>query len=235
MSRATFWIGGVFAAMGLLFAVVGGWLYLEDRSFADGGVRTESTVIDLVGSRESGGDYTYRPVVEFHDASGGRRQFVSRVGSNPPRHSPGQRVDVIYQPWSPDEAVIDGFFDRFFLPMMFIGLGTLFAGVGGGLLFFLLRRRRIVSQLRSTGLPIQAKFVGCYLDRSIKVNGRSPWRVRCEATHPATGELETFRSDAVWTDPTGQLAGRALRVFIDPARPKRHFVDLSFLDDGAAI
>jgi hypothetical protein len=147
----------------------------------------------------------------------------------------GEQVDVIYQPWSPDEAVIDGFFDRFFLPLLFIGLGTLFAAIGGGLLFFLFRRRRIVAQLRSTGVPIQAKFVDCYLDRSIKVNGRSPWRVRCQATHPATGNLETFRSDAVWADPTGHVVGRALRVFVDPARPKRHFVDLSFLDDGAAI
>jgi hypothetical protein len=235
MGRATFWIGGAFAAMGLLFAVVGGWLYLEDRSFAESGVRTGGTVIDVVGSRDSDGDYTYRPVVEFHDAAGERRQFVSRVGSNPPRHSPGERVGLIYQPWSPDEAVIDGFFDRFFLPLMFIGLGSLFAAVGGSLFFFLLRRRRIVAQLRSTGLPIQAKLVECYLDRSIRVNGRSPWRVRCEATHPATGRIETFRSDAVWTDPTGQVVGPALRVLVDPARPKRHFVDLSFLDDGAAV
>jgi hypothetical protein len=235
MGKATFWIGGIFAATGLLLAVVGGWLYFEDHKFARTGVRAQGTVIELVGSRGSDGDHSYRPHIEFRDSAGARHHFISRVGSNPPRHLPGERVDVLYEPWSPGNAVIDSFFDRFFLPLMFIGLGTLFAAVGGGLLFFLVRRRRIVAQLRSTGLPIQAQFVECYLDTSIRVNGRSPWRVICQATHPTTGKLETFRSDAVWTDPTGQVVGRALRVLVDPARPKRHFVDLSFLDDGAAV
>ena len=234
MGKATVWIGAIFTPIGLLFAAIGGWLYFEDRSFAASGVRTQGTVIDVHASRDSDGDFSYRPVVEFVDAAGERHQFVSRVGSNPPRHSPGKRVDVIYQPWSPDEAVIDGFFDRLFLPLIFMGLGSIFAAIGGGLLIALLRRRRIVAQLRSTGLPIQAQFVECYLDRSIKVNGRSPWRVTCQATHPATGKLETFKSDAVWADPTEQVSGRALRVFVDPARPKRHFVDLSFLDHSAA-
>lgn len=234
MTRVSVLIAAIFTPMGLLFAVIGGWFFIEDRSFAQTGERTQGTVIDVVGSRDSEGDYTYRPVVEFVDSAGERHEFVGRVGSSPPAHASGERVDVIYQPWSPGEAMIDGFFDRFFLPLMFTGVGTLFAAIGGGLLVALLRRRRIVAQLRSTGLPIDAKFVDCYLDTSIKVNGRSPWRITCQATHPATGKLETFRSDTVWTDPTEQVAGRSLRVFVDPARPKRHFVDLSFLDFGTA-
>lgn len=234
MNKVALWIGGIFTPIGLIFAAVGGWLYLEDRSLAESGIRAQGTVVELVRSRDSDGDYTYRPVVEFLDESGTRHAFTGSVGSNPPSRSVGETVDVIYKPWSPGNAMIDGFFDRFFLPLIFAGMGALFAAIGGGMLFAWFRRRRIIAQLRVSGLPINAKFVECYRDTSTKVNGRSPWRVACQATHPATGKLQSFRSDAIWVDPSEQLKGRDLRVLIDPARPKRYFVDLSpFLDETA--
>jgi hypothetical protein len=226
MGRVWIWVGGVFAAIGLLFVAIAAWLYLNDRSFAAGGERAPGVVIEMAGSGGSDG-YSYRPVVEFRDAQGQRHVFTSSVSSNPPRYSRGEAVEVIYAPASPDEAVIDSFLDRFFLPLMFGGLGTLFAAIGLGLLSAWLRGRRIAAQLRASGLPIQARVVECYRDTSVQVNGRSPWRVACQATHPATGKLHSFLSGPVWIDPSAELAGREVRVFVDPARPKRHLVDLS--------
>lgn len=234
MSKVFVWIGAIFLPLGLVFAGLGGWLYLEDRSLAATGARARGTVIEMVSNRDSDGDYTYRPVVEFHDSGGERHAFTGSVGSNPPSRSTGETVDVIYQPWSPENATIDSFFDRFFLPFVFTGLGTLFAGIGGGLLVAWFRRRRIIAQLHASGLPIQAKFVECYQDTSTRVNGRSPWRVTCQATHPATGKLQSFKSDPIWVDPTERMHGRDLRVLVDPARPKHYFVDLSpYLDESA--
>ena len=43
---------------------------------------------------------------------------------------------------------------------------------------------------------------------SVKVNGRSPYRVTCQANHPATGKLMSFKSDAIWADPSEKLAAR---------------------------
>ena len=77
-------------------------------------------------------------------------------------------------------------------------------------------------------MPIQAKVVECYRDTSVRVNGRSPWRVVCQATHPATGKLHSFKSEAVWIDPSAQLAGtRACACSSIRRGPKRHLVDLS--------
>ena len=234
MSKALVWLGGIFAAVGLIFAGAGGWLYLADRGLAANGVHTQGTVIDVVSSRDSDGDTSYRPVVEFLDESGARHEFVGKVGSNPPAHSTGERVDVIYSPWSPADAIIDGFVDRFLLPLVFGVFGTVFAVVGGGILFAWFRRRKIVARLIAGGMPIEAKFVDCYRDTSVKVNGRSPYRVTCQASHPATGKLMSFKSDAIWADPTEKLAGREVRVLIDPAKPKHYYVDLSpYLDESA--
>lgn len=234
MSKVFVWLGGIFAAVGLVFVGGGGWIYLADRELAANGVHAQGTVIDVVGSRDSDGDHTYRPVVEFLDEGGTRHEFTGKVGSNPPAHSTGESVDVIYSPWSPADAMIDSFVDRLLLPLAFGGFGAVFAAVGGGMLFAWFRRRKIVARLIASGMPIEAKFVDCYRDTSVKVNGRSPYRVTCQATHPATGKLQSFKSDPIWADPTERLAGRELRVLVDPARPKHYYVDLSpWLDESA--
>lgn len=235
MSRVIAWIGAAFAAVGLVLAAIGGWFYFADRDLAAAGVRTQGTVIQMVSSRDTNGSYTSRPVVEFFDPAGTRHVFMSQVSSSPPNHSTGERVDVLYLPGSPENAVIDSFFERFFAPLVLGGMGALFAVVGGGMLFAWLRHRRIVAWLRSSGLPIQARFVQCYWDTSVRVNGRSPFRVVCQAIHPGTGQLQSFKSDPIWVDLTQQLAGRDVRVFVDPAKSKHYAVDLSTLVDESQM
>lgn len=226
MSKALVWIGGIFLAFGLVFGGIGGWVWWSDRDLANNGTHTQGTVIDLASSRDSDGDVTYRPVVEFLDASGARREFTGSVGSSPPSFSRGEEVEVIYDPWSPEQAMIDSFTTRYLLPLAFGGFGLVFGGIGGGLLLAMIRRRQIVARLKTSGLPIQADFKQCYLDTSTRVNGRSPYRVVAQATHPATGKLASFKSDPIWLDLTKELEGRTVKVLVDPARPKRHFVDL---------
>lgn len=227
MPRSFAWIGAAFLAVGLVFAAVGVWVWTGDRALAERGAHTTGTVIDLARRYDNDGGTTYRPVVAFRDAAGTRHRFVGQVGSNPPAHSPGETVAVIYDPAAPGRAMIDGFMDRYFLPLVFGGMGGLFAAIGGGMLFAFVRRRRIVAQLRETGVPISARFVECYRDTGTRVNGRSPWRVVGQATHPATGKVRSFKSDAIWVDLSEHLSGRDIRVLIDPARPKRYLVDLS--------
>ena len=235
MGKTAAWIGAIFGSVGLVFAAVACWLYLADRSVAAGGVHPQGTLVEMVGSRDSDGSYSSRPVVEFVAADGTRHRFASSVSTSPPAYSVGQRVDVIYPPGAPEDAILDGFVDRFLLPLIFGGIGTLFAAIGGGLVFAWLRRRRIVARLRASGLPIQARFVECYRDTSVKLNGRSPFRVVCEAVHPGTGKLHSFRSDPIWVDLSERLAGREVRVFVDPARPRQHAVDLSAQLDESAM
>lgn len=233
MHRIFAWIGTVFLAFGLVFAAIGLWAWAGDRALAETGTQATGTVIDLTRDHDSDGGSTYRPVVEFHDAGGTRHEFVGSVGSSPPAYSRGETVSVIYDSAAPGRAMIDGFMDRYFLPLVFGGMGSVFAVLGGGLLFFFIRRRRIVARLKDDGVPISAKFIECYRDTSTRVNGRNPWRVVGQATHPATGKLRSFKSDAIWVDLSEQLRGRDIRVLIDPARPRQYFVDLSeYLAEG---
>lgn len=220
-------IGTVFLAFGLVFAGIGGWFFIDNAGLVASGSRAQGTVVSLDSRYDSDSGTTYRPIVEFTDASGTGHRFTGSVGSSPAAYSRGESVEVIYDPALPGQAIINSFTERLLFPLAFGGFGLLFAGIGGGILGYRWHRRRVIAQLRNSGLPINAEFLECYRDTSVKVNGRSPWRVVGQATHPATGVLTSFKSDAIWVDPSDQLKDKDLRVLVDPAKPKRYFVDLS--------
>lgn len=227
MSKTLLWIGGIFFAFGLAFGAIGVWNVVDDMALAARGHSVQGTVIDLAASYDSDGGTTYRPVVVFRDDNGETHRFTSNMGSNPAAFDRNEKVTVIYDPWAPQDAIIDSFSTRYLLPAIFGGFGLIFGGIGAGLLIYVIRRRRIIARLRQSGVPINAEFVECYRDTSTKVNGRSPFRVVAQATHPATGKLTSFRSDPVWVDLSVMLEGKPIPVLIDPANPDHHFIDLA--------
>ena len=89
------------------------------------------------------------------------------------------------------------------------------------------RRKRVVTHLRARGLPIDAEFLETFRDTRVKVNGRSPYRVACQAVHPATGQMRRFESDPIWIDPAGMIGDSKVKVLVDPTGPKHYVVDLS--------
>jgi len=222
-----FWIGLVFGLIGLAIMIGGGFALDYSRSFDEGGVKAPGIVVDLDYSQDSDGDGSYRPVVEYRDSEGRTRTYHSSTGSNPPNYEVGERVTIIYQRDNPTRAVIDGFFDRWFLPVFLFGFGGIFATVGWGLVFAYYRRRMTVARLRTSGVATTAKFVECYRDTSTEINGRNPWRVATQGTNPVSGKIDSFTSDPLWVDLSAALKDKSLPVMVDPANPAKHWVDLS--------
>lgn len=226
MSKAKLWVGAIFTPVGLLFAGIGSAFYLSDQALEAKGGRATGTVVALNRHRDSEGDTMYQPEVEFRDRNGIQHRFVSSISSSSPGVSRGERVDVIYDPDAPGEAAIDSFTQRFLFPLIFGGIGGLFAVIGAALLWSRWRRRKTIDHLKSRGLRIDARFTRCYIDRSIAINGRSPYRVEAQATHPATGKLTSFKSEPIWLELTPILDGKTVPVLIDMQDPKDHYIDL---------
>ncbi|MFI0821054.1 DUF3592 domain-containing protein [Streptomyces sp. NPDC021098] len=133
------WIAFGAIAFGTLFLVIGLILAGVSISFLSDAKHARGTVValewrddhDSTSRRRSSsnGPAAY-PVVEFTSADGTPRTFRSSMGSNPPSYERGERVEVLYQADSPDDARINGFASLWLLPLIFGGLGLLFAGVG---------------------------------------------------------------------------------------------------------
>jgi hypothetical protein len=224
--RFFLWFGSAFAAFGLLFAGIGARSFFDDMNFQKTAINTSGTVIGL--DRRSPDDgYVYAPVVEWRDPSGTRHQFVGGVASSPPSYDIGETVGVAYQPGRPGQARVDSFTERGIMPLAFGGMGSIFAAIGLTLVILHLRRRYIIGNLKRSGLPLRAKVMECYRDTSTKVNGRSPWRVAAQATHPLTGKIHRFESDHVWVDLSEVLDGKTVQVLYDPEDADDYLVDLS--------
>lgn len=227
MPKFVMWMGLAFGLVGSAIMAGGVWSWRSNQAIIDGGIRTEGIVVDLEFSSDSEGGGTYSPVVEFRDRDRRPHTYNASSGSNPPSYSRGEKVQIIYLPDTPEKALIDDFSGRWMLPVFLLVFGGIFATVGWVTCYFYFRRRLIVSRLKQVGVPIDAKFVECYRDTSTTVNGRSPWRVAAQASHPLTGKQTSFTSDPVWVDLSEQLSGKDVPVRVDPKNAKHHHVDLS--------
>ena len=232
MPKALRSIGGFLLAMGLFAFAVGGWSIWSDHQFAENGVQATGTVVSFEQRRvkrdNSPGYRTlYTPVVTFHGQDGAEYRFVGQAGSSSPAYSVGERVNVIYDPWSPNDAIIDDFGSRHGIPTVFLVMGLVVTSLGAIWIYFILRRQRLNAQLRANGILVYAQYVDCEWKRRVKVNGRSPYIVSVQGTHPTTGQSTTFKSQPIWINLSAVLRGKTVPVRVDPSNPKHYLVDLS--------
>ena len=209
--------------------LAGSWSWYQNtRSFIGQAAKAEGTIVELVRSNSSDST-TYRPVVHFNNQNGEQIEFTSSAGSNPPSYSKGEKVEVLYLPNEPRNAKINGFFSLWGGSLIIGGIGGVFFLIGAGILLVSLLKSRSDEYLKKHGASIETEFQSVAINTSLKVNGRSPFRVLTQWLNPATSELHIFESNNIWFDPTSHIKTKKIRVFIDRKNPKKYYVDLAFL------
>jgi hypothetical protein len=229
--RQVKWVLRLFLAIGVGLLVVGAVAFVRTAQFVAEAERATGTVIYLSGETDSEGDVLYHPVVSFTTSEAETVQFVSAVGSSPPSAEPGDRVDVLYDPDDPYDAKLSGFFDLWFSSGVLGILGGMFIGIP----LFIRHRtggpsRADIDWLRRHGRLISGRSPRVIHDTTIDVMGSSPFRVAVDVHDPGRNEVRVLSSRPVWFDPGPFIGAReAIDVYIDPNRPERYLVDLSFL------
>ena len=95
--------------------------------------------------------------------------------------------------------------------------GVIFFVLGLAFLAAVSRRRRDRAWLAENGRTIQADIVGVQYDTRVRVNGRCPLVLQCQAVNPVDGKVYVFESDSLWFDPTPFLDGQTtMPVLVDP-------------------
>lgn len=223
----------VFTAIGLGLLVGTFFSYKSTQDFLGSALATEGTVIELVRSRSSD-SVTYKPVVRFMTRDGSLIEFMSSSGSNPPSYYEGERVEVLYQEFSPQQAKINGFFSLWGLSLILGILGAVFALVGLSIILFGKLKGRKIKYLKENGISVNARFTGVEINSSLEVNGRNPYRISAQWKNPATSELHIFNSENIWFDPSDHIDRDELTVLIEKDNPKKYHVDTSFLPKVAS-
>ena len=135
-----------------------GFGYQHVKEFLKTAITTEGEVIEL-GRHQSGqssrGIYYY-PVVRYKTSNGNFAEFISNTGSNPPDHTVGEKVTIVYNPQAPQKAVIKDFIDIWLLPIILFFLGVVFSSLGFLFWFFLVKKSPApTSELLEHGSPIK--------------------------------------------------------------------------------
>jgi hypothetical protein len=218
-------------AVGLALALGAALTAQRRLAFLDGARRHEGVVVDMIGSNRS--DPTWTPVVRWRDEAG-EHDTRGSFSSDPPSFELGERVGVYARPGAPETAVLDSTFSLWMWPIVLGTLAEPFLLVGGiaWLRDVLASRRR--ERARRTGEPVMAAFVRVE-PGSVFTGGAQARRIVAEWTDPA-GATHELRSEDLGFDPTPWAKARGvLDAFVDPADPRVHAVDVSFLPaDGGS-
>ena len=197
-------------------------------------VASQGTIVKLIASRStssSGNSTVYRPVVQFIDQNGNQVEFVSSTGSNPPSYKIGEEVEVLYNPESPNEAKIKGFFTLWGGITVLGILGIAFSSVGGLIIFFDKRKKNLQIYLRQNGTKIESDFQRVIINKSLRVKGRYPYQIISQWQNPDTSKLHVFTSENILFNPANYIKTEKIAVLIDRRNPKKYLVDISFLPE----
>lgn len=222
----------IFLSVGLCLLLVASLLYQNTHAFLTSARLTEGTVIDLVESSTK--DSTvYQPIISFQDQNGDAFEFKSTSGSNPPGYLPGDKVEVLYEADNPEGASINSFFSLWGGTVIVASLGGVFFLIGGGILLFTFLKARSDNYLRLHGTRIETQFQSIELNESVSANGQHPYCVISHWFDPETSEIQIFKSDNLWIDPSDHIKSRFITVFIDKKKPHKYYMDTSFLPKSA--
>ena len=125
------WFPVIFLAVGLACLVGAAAAHLHRLEFEERSVRVEARVIGLVQRRSArSSSPVYAPVFRFTTRDGQVVRVTSSSASSPPAYEVGQTVQLLYDPERPQRAEEITFSSRYLAPLLLLGLGLPFVGVG---------------------------------------------------------------------------------------------------------
>ena len=226
----------VFTIIGALMLMGTFFLFKSTNDFLKTSITAQGTVINLLptySSSSSDNSITYKPLVEFTDKNGNPYEFASSTSSNPPSYNVGEAVEVLYNPQSPHDAKIKGFFSLWGGATILGILGLVFFLVGAAFFVSNKRKDNKLKDLKLNGKRIETDFKSVDINYSIAVNNRNPYQIISQWQNPATSKIHVFTSDNIWFDPTDHINTETIKVLIDKQNPKRYVMDISFLPEIA--
>lgn len=224
----------VFTFIGIAMLTGTLFMYKSTNEFLEISISSEGTVIDLLASRSSSSSnnsITFQPLVQFTEKKGNNIEFLSSTSSNPPSYSVGEKIEIIYNPESPNKAKIKSFFSIWGGVTIVGSLGFIFFIIGGSIFLFDKKKSKLLKYLKQNGTRIDADFQNVKINRSLTVNGQNPFQIISQWQNPTTSKLHIFSSDNIWFDPSNFITTGKIKVLIDKKNPKKYWVDLSFLPE----
>ena len=127
--RLVQWILRIVALPFLLVLLVevgiGFWLYQRTARFlGDTAQPATGEVVALLEGTGSDGGTTWTPQFTWTDDAGVERTSTTSWSSSPPAFSVGEPIDLLYDPASPEDVRVDGFFSLWLGPVILAAMAA---------------------------------------------------------------------------------------------------------------
>ncbi|WP_343584570.1 DUF3592 domain-containing protein [Flavobacterium sp.] len=211
----------IFCIIGLIIWVQAFYIYKEKQTFLE----KLSTVSGIVVDEAE----TNSPTISFVTKDGRQIQFRPDSNNNPLNYSPGEKVEVLYDPSNPKIAKLNAFF--------FLYTGILVLGIFGAVFFLVgfsffrsdyLKRKKI-HFLQQNGKRIVTRFKGLQLNMHVTVNSSHPYFICSKWLDSRNNKTYAFESEDIWLDPRDFEVPQEIEVLINPLNPEEYYMDISFL------
>jgi hypothetical protein len=128
----------IFLVVGILLLLLASYRYGKQNEFIKTAEKAEGIVVDNQTKLSSKRKRSFAPIVEFISKDNKKIRFVSSVSSNSPSYNVGEKVNVYYDPMTPQNAQIDSFLERWGVTAMagFSAVVFILIGVPGIFAFF---------------------------------------------------------------------------------------------------
>jgi hypothetical protein len=138
---------------------------------------------------------------------------------------------VRYERGNPLMARIDGFSSLWGAGAALGALGLALGAAGAVLAAAGLRSESRDRWVRDSGKPVSTEFHTVTRSGGAALAGRRAYRIVTRWRDPNTGVHHTFQSGDIYFDPESHASVRPIVVRIDPANPKRYWMDTTFLPE----
>lgn len=208
-------VGGFFLGLGIMFVVLLG-------SIHEGKVEVDAVIAYIDTYGDEGGtvfvDYYYM----------GEEYKGIELDSYSSSMRVGDEIVVFISPKNPTEAI-----DKNTTSMVRILMGGIFGGIGG--IFVIIGIAFIMSVTKKKSLARRLKEIGYFVDAridcvditGIRINNHPTFMIRCTYDNPYDGKTYKFKSEHIGFDPTMNIQGDTIRVYVDENDYSKYYVDLT--------
>lgn len=220
---------GVFLVVGILFLLGTVLTLYSGVSKVNKGIETVGIIIDLDVSISDDKSKSYFPIIEFTTQDNQKIEFRSSMGGSSYRGTIGQSIDVLYDPETPHDAVINSLFGIYGLSIIFGIFGGIFTLIGGIPFAFGMVRKKKNAHLLREGTPIQVKITGIEKNTMIQINKKSPYQIMADVHDKSINTIKRYKSDNIYFDPTPYIVRENVTIYIDKNNANKYYMDVSFL------
>jgi hypothetical protein len=140
MNKSTFIYGLLLLFWGSVFGFLSIKGVMDTCSFLTTATPAQGTVIELLKNsatkpKQRETYYNYRLLVEFTTKQGKATKFESKASNNLPAYTEGEQVEILYNPESPQSAVINSWGEIWGGLTIAIGVSSVCVLFGGWLMF----------------------------------------------------------------------------------------------------